>query len=553
MSSFEPLTNNQDPAPEMPWDRHPSIYEHICAHILPDKPGLAEGGYTLPDDQKVNEPNKIRFAPGALEGIMTHHVDVFADDAEDADGESHDESDTHEALIAKTVELVREFSGLPTAANKLACYEHLLDGSVLSMVDSVLEAIANAGDIYHIRLHELAYSFATEASDREPVKFGIAVLMLFVEPENEELFQKLGRHDEFTLYCSVALSNTAESPEQALWQLAQNVDGWGRIQVVEQLAGTEQPEIQDWMLREGYRNSVMYGYLAYTCATTGRLLAALSEESLDPEMLASAGEILVALVEGGPAESIDDYDDGALAVEMYLRHMETMAERLPDFAHVLEIKRFLDDTHGDWDAREQRGWNEARRKELQTVCRQLLARPDLPQKALLGLTSEDHLDFHYANQIAEALGLDTWETHWHRVEQEPKNDARWYHLMTRCNEERIAEVVALAERLIELEKVTTGPAEELGLGPGWEDHSCLEYVLQELGKFPGHGQVLIQTGLRSPVVRNRNMATRAMSEWGRDHWSDELRAALETAARVECSDGVREWMDQTLRGEPLND
>ena len=139
------------------------------------------------------------------------------------------------------------------------------------------------------------------------------------------------------------------------------------------------------------------------------------------------------------------------------------------------------------------------------------------------------------------------------MEQEPKTDARWYHLMTRCNEERITEVVALAERSIDLEKVTTGPADELGLGPGWEDHSCLEYVLQELGKFPGHGQVLIQTGLRSPVVRNRNMAIRAMAEWGHEQWSEELRLALETAAQVECCDGVREWMEKALRGEPLDD
>jgi hypothetical protein len=53
-----------------------------------------------------------------------------------------------------------------------------------------------------------------EAPDREPVKFGIAILGLFRQPADEELFQALGRHDEFTLFCAVALTNSSEDHDE---------------------------------------------------------------------------------------------------------------------------------------------------------------------------------------------------------------------------------------------------------------------------------------------------------------------------------------------------
>ena len=46
---------------------------------------------------------------------------------------------------------------------------------------------------------------------------------------------KLGGQDEFSLFAAVALGRTAAYPEQRLWELAKQVHGWGRIQIVERL------------------------------------------------------------------------------------------------------------------------------------------------------------------------------------------------------------------------------------------------------------------------------------------------------------------------------
>ena len=60
--------------PAMPWDQRPSLYDHICSHTDPDQPGLAKGGETLPDEARVNEGSKIRWAAGAMDGVMGHHM-----------------------------------------------------------------------------------------------------------------------------------------------------------------------------------------------------------------------------------------------------------------------------------------------------------------------------------------------------------------------------------------------------------------------------------------------------------------------------------------------
>jgi len=523
--------------PSMPWDQRPSIYEHIRSHVDSDQPGLTEGGDTLPDEDRINADSQIRWAAGAMDGVMGHHM-----------GEGD-----NEPLVRKAVDLVLGYCKSPTAKTKAALYQHVIEGNTLPLIDPIVETLVGNDQLDHQRLYELAYSFVTEAPDREPVKIGIAVLGLYRNPENELLFQILGRHEEFTLFCAVALSNLSDDAEPSLWTLARNVSGWGRIHVVERLSQTQNPEIKNWLLRDGYRNSVMYEYLAYTCATTGGLLSALSEDTVDRDLLTSAGEILAALIAGGPAESIDHYEDGAVTIEMFLGHIESSAETLDDFIHVHTIKWFLDDEDADWDSRAQRGWTSEQRTGLRAICDRIMNRPDWADQARHGLASDDDMEVHRANQVAEALGLDTWETHWRRLHERPTDSGRWYQVMARCNDNRIGDVIAFAEQSMDVAKIATGPAGEMGFGPGWEQHDCLDFVLQELRRFPGYGQQLIAAGLQSPVIRNRNMAVAALAAWGCDNWTDATREAIESSSRIEPEGDVRERMQKALKGEPLDD
>jgi hypothetical protein len=158
--------------------------------------------------------------------------------------------------------------------------------------------------------------------------------------------------------------------------------------------------------------------------------------------------------------------------------------------------------------------------------------------------------FAHADRAAKALGIDTWDIHWRRLREKPTDPGRWYHVMALCDGERIGPVVEFAEANIDLAAVATGAGDELGLGRGFEPHSCLDYVLQDLRRFPGKGGALIEAGLRSPVVRNRNMAVAALAAWSRGEWPVGLEKSLERAAGCEPNEDVRERMQKVLRGEP---
>jgi hypothetical protein len=522
--------------PAMPWDQRPSILEFVRSHVVAGKPGMAKDGDTLPDEERIAQGAMIRWAAGAMDGVVTHHM---------GQGENDE-------AVRKMVELVLAFSRQPTAKNKLAAYQHIIAERIISIIDPVIEALLSEKGISHERLYELAHSFVTESPDREPVKFGIAILGLFQQCKNEELFQTLGRHEEFTLFCAVALGNASEDHEEALWTLARNVHGWGRIHVVERLAQTENPAVKNWLLREGFRNSVMYEYLAATCARAGGLLSALSQDRVDRELLTAAGEIIQALIAGGPAEGIDDYEDARPVIECYLGQMTSSAETVEDFLHVNSIKSYLDEEDSHWARRYDAGWSSGCRDRLRALCDSILGRAEWVGRVREKLGSENELEFAHADQAAKALGIDTWDIHWRRLQDKPLDPGRWFYVMVLCDESRMGTVIDLAEANLDLDLIATGAADELGLGHGYEQHSCLDFILQELGRFPGKGATLIEAGLKSPVVRNRNMAVAALAGWSRADWPRGVEQRLEEAARCEPNERAREQMQKALRGEPLS-
>ncbi|MGE3852680.1 MAG: hypothetical protein AB7K09_13130 [Planctomycetota bacterium] len=517
----------------MPWDARPSILHHVREHIPARGPGLDSGGNTLPDDGRQVTTGGLTWGSGSLDGVFTHHA----------------RHETGEAG-AEVVELVLRYCEEPTATNLAAAYRRVIETGALAVIDQVVPELMQR-PLDRRRLVELAYTFASVGADREPVKFGMAILGA-CQPADDysDLFLTLGRHEEFTLFAAVALVNSRDNAERKLFELARSVTGWGRIHVVERLAGTDDPEIKQWLLREGFRNDILYEYLAWTCATAGGLLAALSEDQIDRELLTAAGQIINSLILGGPAEDMDDYDDGALAVEMYLRHLEPAASTWSDLNTVRAINDFAS-ADAD-DARVARGWSSTRRAGIRESCARICNMPYWRELVLSVTADVDHQDFHRASGAADMLGLDVWEPRLRWLAAEPLSAWRWCHVMNRCTDQQIDQFVSLAARTLDLQHIATGPALEAGFGGEFEPHGCLVMVLQELRRFPGHGLELIEAGLSSPVINNRGMATRCMAALP-TRWPEPLRSRLEAAAAIEPHDGVRALMKKVLSGDPLDE
>ena len=483
---------------------------------------MTEGGETLPDEPP--DEGGLRWAPGALDGVTTHHAGVSGDDAK------VDE-------ILRLIGQAAKRGASETEAIEVA----LAAVDPVAIVDPLLQRLPGS-KISPADVESVGRRLATTAGSRNAVKLGIAMLGVLSSRSNRDLLMTLGRHDEFTLYSAVALARTEPDPDGALWYLARLVDGWGRIHLVERLRDTSRPEIQDWILRDGFRNAVMDEYLAYIAATTGGLTRALERDQPDDEVLKAACDIIGALISGGPAEDIDDYADAGRAIELLLGHLETSAGiTLHHLLAVGQIEDYLADDER-WAGEDRPGWPTGLRERLLAACAAIIARPEWTSLAEAGLAAEDRVTFWEAERAARLLGIDTLDAHLDRLVVDPLEDD-WQTVMQIVDEPNVGRVLELAELWLPLRAIASGPGMALGFGPEYRGHRALGMVVQGLRRFPGRGWPLISSALRSPVINNRNMAMDALEAWDPSDRHGEVEPVLRAAVAIEPDDLVRGRME----------
>jgi hypothetical protein len=501
------------------------IYAFVRARLDPAG-RLADPTVELPDEAK--RAGRVKWVAGGADGV----------------GSVHGLRDSDSADQARVVcEVIARLARRDRRRHRRDLYDLLAKASALELADPLLELLAQEAPD-RANVHEIGVWLVAEAPDREPVKIGLALLGATGVGSDVGLVRALGAHEEFTLFAAVALKNGLVEPDAELWALASAVQGWGRIQCVNRLRGTSDPAIRSWILREGFRNSIMDEYLAFVAATTGDLLGALRESEPDREMLTAAGEILAALIAGGPAEDLDDYVDGADAVESFLAHMQAQAHTLEDFHAVTAIRTFLQREDG-WEERGVRGWTATRREAFEALCEEILGRREWIDRVAVGLLSDDAAELWKADHAARELGIDTFDVWVQQVRNDPLSGA-WFQAWRQAGEGRAAFLVELARALLPLGAVPTGACDELGLGPDWRVHQAFDWTLQALRHHEGVGGDLLLIGLRSPVTRNRNMALKALEEWSPAAWPSGALDHLNVVARSDPNDRTRELAVELL-------
>lgn len=505
-----------------PWVGQPSIYQFIKEQL--DQHGKIINP-TLPDEEEQEEGQVIRFAPGALDGVLGHHHLGSAD--------SNDQ-------LKRMIKLIRQQVANPSNKTRRATYLAILDDRVLGYIDPLLQELRMQSDLRPDRLYEEALWFIHHGAHREVVKFGIALLGLFHCDQDLDLLLTIGQHDEFTLFASVAIRNGIKHPNMHLFRLAQLVDGWGKIHIVERLE-PETKEIKDWLLRKGCRNSIMYEYLAFICAEKGELHKALMAESIDIDLYHGAGDIISALFHDGPFAGIDDYDHAYTVLTQYLWHSRKLCKRSEELYAIVEIKRFLEQEES-WKERYENGWTPEQRAKLATEVRSLLAKEKWEDMILQELRSEKNV-MYYVVQIAEELSIDIWPALFERLKKDPHDDVLYFSLMRTTDLDRVRQLVRFVESTLPLEEVATGPALELGIGKNYHKfriHRCLNPIVQELGRFEGIGIPLIQASLQSPVIGDRNLALNALEAWDESKWKQECLSLVTDLAQNDPDENVRQ-------------
>jgi hypothetical protein len=477
-------------------------------------------------------PGEISWAPGALDSLFGKQ-------------DTSDRQTKARRLVATISNTLRK----PTKDSAAHLYGLLCESGTISVVDAMLSRVRDEIGDRRTALAALSRRLILESPDVEPVKAGVALLGVSGVANDAALISTIGNYEEITIYSVIALSNLLADAEQAIWSLARDVHGWGRIRVVNRLATTKNPEIKKWMLREGFRNTIMYEYLAYTCATAGELRVAIRGNEIDTELLTAAGEILSALIRGGPAEEIEDYIDGPAVCVSYLRHMATNPARdVRAVGAVFDIKKLCEREQVE-RLRNRPGWNAQVFLEIRSFVNAVLR--NATTKAIIegGLSSEDSFTFNIAASMASNFGIDSWPLRLAR--QSVQQSDQWYWLMQTEDPTRIEQVLGLARAQFNLDVIGSGPTTSLGMGPEFTDDRALDFVLQDLRRFPGIGWDLIRIGLRGRVVRARNMAINALQDWGRDAWPldamEELRLAAEREPDKKVRQRMRDLIDRELR------
>ncbi len=509
---------------KVPWQNRKSIYMHVRDSI--DKDGKLTTD-SLPDDEIRHKDTELRWAAGALDGAFGHHASCSENDV----------------MLAKLTQSIAFYG---RKRDKIEFYNIVIKDNVISSIDNVIKEITKLQVKVTQNLYDWIEFLAFQSPDRGAVKTGIALLGAIGATQFRDQIKTLGRHEEFTLYVSVALLNMSDNPEIELWEMAKQVHGWGRIHLVERLAETQNLEIKSWILTEGYKNSIMYEYLAYIAADTGDLKKELSKDNIEEEIILAASDIIQALIAEGPVHGISIYQDAAETIKLYIKHTLGKRDNLSYLLTYDSIYDYVADIDKEWDNFKENGWNEENRNEIAKALSEEFEHETWKELIDKSANTENDVEFWIINRAAKILNINLFKVHWERLQRDPLNQTKWFDIMNSAGNDNIDNVLEYAIKTIPLAEISTGADKLMGLGKEYNLHTIVDYIVQSLDKYEGKGKAIILASLKSPVVRNRNMAIRTLDNWHIEYITQELRDAINDAEKVEPEEDVKERLSKLL-------
>jgi hypothetical protein len=122
------------------------------------------------------------------------------------------------------------------------------------------------------RVLEAGRWLVRNGTDRCAVTIGLSVLgAVGIDAEDVPLVQTIGLlSNRFGALAARALKQVEGGAQALLW-LAERVEGWGRVYVVEGLCSLRDPTTYPWLLRKAVDGDILNGYFAGKVATVGRL------------------------------------------------------------------------------------------------------------------------------------------------------------------------------------------------------------------------------------------------------------------------------------------
>ena len=525
------ILNNEESKEILEWETDDSILRHLKANLNEDG-SLNESAEKLPDEKKADD--EIKFAPGLMDAMF-----------------GADESEESKSRIKQLVSLIKRVTKNGDNQSKSDFYREITENeSVIGIIDEFLQSLGKSSLPIEPDLFGFANKLATKTNNRNSVKFGIAILGLCQNKKPIDDIKILGLHDEFTVFSTVALSNLSDNLVKDLWELAKQVDGWGKIQLVDRLAEMKlNSEIKDWLVFDGYKNNIMYEYLALTCAQNGMLNEKLKTEKIDDKLYSSASDIIVALMDEGPAIGMSGYDDSSETIENFIKHSKKRNLNISNYITLHRIKDYLEESPEENET--LKNWNQNDLSNCLIDINELLNSKDWRTEVQIALKSSDNVEYWNGKQAAQKLGIDLWDTVWQKLKQNPLDSSAWYDVTANAKENNVDETIDFAINNLPLDFLGSGPKDSAGIGEDYQKHSSLDSVITFLENYPKKGEKLILVGLDSPVTRNRNMSLRTLQSWTSSNWNEEIRTKLNELKEIEPNADTKSDLVKLLNGEKI--
>jgi len=503
------------------WDpTRKSIYDAITNTAEPVE------NSDLPDDSLNQKGQTLRFVPGAKDTLLRR-----------PEGENDNPCKDILALLDTALDY-------PSAEIKKTLYDALAKTTARDFAPTFCQSLVELSDRHAIETAELFRYFARNAPDREVVKIAITVIGVLGTAADEDLLSTLGRHNEFTNLASDALLIKAADPEQSIWALSKQVNGWGRVHTVEKLAGTENETIKHWLVREGYKNAIMYEYLAGIAVRTGDLIGQLQTDTPDNALLNGAADILSALTFGGPCPDISEYPEAVTIYELFLMHNQAQDVNLKRLAAIAQVTKFLT---GPSSKRHPPPKYWSRDQIVNGIADglKILEKRSHVERIKIALKTGAKFEANRADLVAKALDLDLWDITFQRALR--NEDINLFVLLDIYDQHRMLQVIAWVEDTIPLQEIATGPSNAIFADKNVRTNRIVSLAAQTLKRFPGLGCDILTSGLRSPVISTRNIAITALSKWPRADWPEKLEAILQQAIKLEPNPKVKTRLEALVK------
>lgn len=476
-----------------------SLLETIRANI---KDGELPGSFSLPKYGEDNDPNKIRFADGAMDGIGIYHMGQphITDEMRQiiSDAFKHiDDTEKAEQLMSGLLEKL-----VPIRAIDLI-QEYIIDNAA-SLDPNTVYAFAVG------RLH---------SSDINMIKLGLIITEIFTEHDEavKEIIRTLGLSDEFTIF-SVFNMMTWENADREIFELAKKVHGWGRIHAVKRLA-PETKEIRDWLLEEGVKNDVVPAYSALDVYSKLDIPSMLKEDITD-DKLTQIAYLLEAMFDEGPVRGISALEEEA-AASMISGFISLAAQRRssPEICELIltisEDERFC-------------SFTEKCREYLHCEkCREVIGR---------------ELENGRGIRLAKAVGIPYKE----KIFEHLKSDfnSGCFNCSALVDDDEYREMVVDVFRTsLPLKSMTN--AEHFD---NYADSNKLACLIQSLREYPLCGTDLVAAAAKIPTVQCRAQALSTIKQWcdirgcSLQELSGELYRAVEVLKNTDDNEKIKKMI-----------